>query len=96
MPGPVLRDRRTVGRPGSAQLHRYSPSCGRGGTQWRALLADTAWWNLELERRPNALADRKRAFTHSCFRPARTGSRGMGRRIVPCARIAARALDNHP
>ena len=90
----LLRDRRDLGRPASARLHRDPAARGRGGAQPGAVLAGATRRNRQLERSADALADRKRDLAPQRTRRARSGSAGLGCRAVPRARIAARALEH--
>ena len=91
---PLGRDRRNLGRPARARLHRDAAAGGRGGTQRHAVLAGAAGRYGEPERREDALADRECAVAGERARPARAGSAGVGRRAVPRARNAAGAVED--
>ena len=93
MLGPLLCDRRDLGRPARARLHRDPAACGRFGAVGRTVLAGAAGRNREPQRRADALADRERAFAAQRARPARARNSGVGRRAVPRERHAARPLE---
>ena len=91
---PLGRDRRIVGRSARSRLYRDAAAGGRFGTERNAVLARPAWRHAEPQRRPDALADRECAIAAQRARPPRSGSAGMGRRSVPCARHASRLLEH--
>ena len=90
---PLGRDRRNLGRPQSARLHR-DEATGRGvGAERHALLARAPGRNGEPQRRADAVANRKRTVVAQRSRPEGTGNALMGCRTVPRARNAAGAVD---
>lgn len=89
----LRRDRRNLGRPQSARLHRDEAAGGGLGTQRHSVLAGAARRRSGFERGADALADRERAIPLQRSRSARTGSIGVGCRAVPRARFAAGSLD---
>ncbi len=86
-------DRRNLGRPQAARLHRDPAAGGRVGTQRHAVLAGAAWRHAQPQRSPNALADRERAVAAQSARRAGIRIAGVGRGPVPRAGHAARTLD---
>ena len=91
---PLGRDRRIVGRPGSARLHRDPAARGRLGTLGRALLAGPARRHREPQRSANAVASGKRAVAAQSTGCASAGAARLGRRAVPGTRSAAGPLEH--
>ena len=91
---PVRSDRRIVGRPRGARLHRHSASCRDGGAQPRALLAGPARRTREPQRSADALAHRKQAQHRQSLRPARSRGFGLAGGAVPRTRAFARPLEH--
>ncbi len=87
------RDRRAVGRPGSAGFYRDAAAGGGGRAAWRGGVASAAWRLRELERCAAALAGGKRAELAPSAQPACAGDGGVGCRIVSRARRGPGALD---
>jgi len=90
---PLRRDRRDLGRPQSARLHRDKAAGGGLGKKRHPVLARAARRRSGFERGADALADREHAIPFQRSRSACAGSIGMGCRSVPRARFAARSLD---
>jgi len=91
---PFRSDRRIVGRSEGARLHRDAAAGGCVGAQRHALLAGADGGHCEPERRPDAVADPKRAVAAQSARPKGAGIAGLGRRAVPRAGNAARPLEH--
>ena len=91
----LSRDWRDLGRSQDARLHRDPPACGRLGAQWNAMLAGPAWRHCELERCPDALADRERSIFAQHARSASARITCLGLRAVPGAGISAWSLEHH-
>ena len=91
-----MRDRRDLGRPQGARLHRDPAAGGCVGAQRHTLLAGAAWRHGEPQRRSDALAGRERAVIDQSTRSASTGASRLGRRAVPRTWIAAGAMERHP
>ena len=89
------RDRRNLGRPAHARLHRDSAAGGRLGAQRHALLAGAAGWRGQPQRCADALANRERAIVGERTRSARAGDSVVARRAVPRARVSAGAVGYH-
>ena len=93
---PGSRDRRTVGRPRGARFYRDPAACGCSRTVGRAGLAGAAWRFGQFQRGADALASGECAEPCPSVRSARFWRSGMGRRIVPCTRNAARPVEPGP
>ena len=91
---PLGRDRRIVGRPGRARLHRDPAARGRFGTQPGAVLAGAARRHCEPQRGADALAGGKRAVARKPVRHASAGAAGLGRGAVSGSRPSARPMDS--
>ena len=90
------RHRRDPGRPEGPRLHRHPPAGGGGGALASALLAGAPRRHRQFERRAHALADRQQPVLGPLLRSESAGLAGMGRRIVPRARLRAGTLERRP
>ena len=90
---PLRRDRRNLGRPSGARLHRDAAARGGVRAQRHALLAGPARRDGEPQRRTDALADREHAVAHERARSESAGAASLGRRAVPSARVPARPVE---
>ena len=91
---PLGCDRRDLGRPALARLHRDAAACGCVGTQRHALLAGAAGRQCEFKRRADALADRKRGVAGERSRSESAGAVRLECRTVPRARGCARPVEH--
>ena len=93
MHGPRRGDRRIVGRPGRARLHRHAAPRGGGRAQRSDGVAGAAWRQRQFERRADALAGGKRKQPGAPAQPQSAGRGGVGVRAVPRARVCAGAVE---